>query len=194
MDIFIDFKSPASYLAIRSIENLRLRHPNLTFNWRAFSTFEREVPSVTKDRAVAERHGEVRAASIRKIHQKYASYQGLNLKFPEEAGSADLALGALSRIEEPKEKFIEAAFKAYWIDHADLNDFSTVSNLLAKNISGTVDIDKQTLREAFDAAQAAAESAGIVQAPAFLLAGQLFIGREHMPWIEEIIQNEMAKI
>ena len=37
-----------------------------------------------------------------------------------------------------------------------------------------------------DLSQAKSEEAGIVGTPAYVIEEQIFVGREHLPWIEEI--------
>lgn len=60
-------------------------------------------------------------------------------------------------------------------------------SLFEKSGSETHSLDADTLRDAATHAQNIAEEAGIVEAPAYVIENQLFIGREHLPWIEEII-------
>jgi 2-hydroxychromene-2-carboxylate isomerase len=61
-----------------------------------------------------------------------------------------------------------------------------VRDLIAKTGS-TVSADLASARGALAAAQDAAEEAGIVGAPAYVIADQIFVGREHLPWIEELV-------
>lgn len=188
LTIYIDFKSPASYLAIEPVLSLAESN-DIVLEWKPFQTFEREPPTITDDASVAYTHRKVRAASRRAIHQKYAAIQGIDLQFLKSAGNTDLALGALALIGDDPLPFIKAAFAAYWSDHADLNDPAVVSSLMAKTIGSDLSFDEQSIRDAFMSAQAKAEERGIVEAPAFSIQEQLFIGREHLPWIEEIIRT-----
>ena len=91
----------------------------------------------------------------------------------------------LSAIEGDPLPFIRAAFKAYWKKHEDLDDLQIVQGLIHE--TGTqVSVDPSKGRILLDAAQEQAEEAGIVGAPAYVIADQIFVGREHLPWIEEI--------
>ena len=65
------------------------------------------------------------------------------------------------------------------------DDEATVARILAE--TGTD--YRGHLSEApahLDLAQAKSEEAGIVGTPAYVIEEQIFVGREHLPWIEEI--------
>lgn len=189
LTVYIDFKSPASYLAMNPVLSLVERH-GIALEWKPFRTAEREVPTITDNASVAQMHRKVRAASRRAIHQKYAAHQGINLQFPESAGNTDLALGTLALISDDPLSFIKAAFSAYWTDHANLNDPSVLVPLISKTIGEDFAFDEKNLIATLESSQSEAEEFGIVDAPAFIIRDQLFIGREHLPWIEEIMRAE----
>ncbi|MEO9469959.1 DsbA family protein [Parasphingorhabdus sp.] len=186
---YIDFRSPASYLAIKPVLALAKRH-GITVQWQPFRTFERDIPDVTESPTVAQSHRRVRATSRRAIHQKYAAHQGIDLQFPDPAGNTDLALGALALIKGDPLPFIHATFAAYWTSHADLNNPDIVAPLLMKTLAEDLRFDQNAAIEALESTQEDAEERGVVDAPAFIIQDQLFIGREHLPWIEELIVTE----
>lgn len=185
LTLYIDFKSADAYLAMKPTLALAERH-GLAIDWRPFKTLQREVPRPGENESVGARHRRVRAAAERAVATKYAAHQGIELRYPVPHGVTDLALGVLACLEGDKRPFIAAAFDAYWSDHADLNAAATVSQLIAKtgaSFSGDLD----AARAALTAAQAAAEAAGIIATPAYVFADQIFVGREHLPWIEELV-------
>jgi len=184
---YIDFKSAGSLLAIDPTLALADRC-GLVVNWRPFSRADRDLPQSGADRTLIANHHRVRAQSQIAIDRKYAQLRGIELDHPKVETATDLALGALSLIEGDRVPFIRAAFAAYWQGHANLNDRDVVSNALT--MSGTVlPTDLDHARLAFQAAQAQAEDAGVVEAPAYIIKGQVFIGRQHLPWIEEIARG-----
>jgi 2-hydroxychromene-2-carboxylate isomerase len=184
---YIDFKSPGSLLAIDPTITLAERC-GIAIDWRPFSATERDLPDSGADRAVIASHHRVRLQSRRGTDTFYASLRGIELRYPQEDGSTELALGALAQVEGDRLPFIRAAFSAYWEHHSDLDDPEVVAELLATSEAGHTG-DLSTTRAAFAAAQAEAEAAGVVDAPGFVIAGQLFIGRQHMPWIEELARS-----
>lgn len=186
LSVYIDFKCPASFLALGPLLELQQR-TGVEITWYPFIMIERDVPSGSENDDVVQSHQQAREMSLRRTYIMYANLQGLALEFPEAPASTDLALGALASIEGDKLPFIKLAFKAYWEEKADLNDVSTVADLLEKCRANVNGAGKDTCRQALTTAQTAAESQGIVGTPAMVIAEQLFIGREHLPWIEEII-------
>ena len=187
LTLYIDFKSPGAYLALAPTLDLADRL-GLTIDWRPFRTVERDVPKLGKEETVGESHRRVRAASQRALAIKYAAHQGIELQFPERAGDTDHALGVLAKIEGDPLPFIHGAFNAYWHAHADLNDIAVVHALLQESgvdYRGSL----ASARNDLDTAQEQAEDAGVVGAPAYIIAEQIFVGREHLPWIEEIARG-----
>lgn len=182
--VYIDFKSAAAYLAIKSTLDLA-KDLDLAIDWRPFRTVERDVPKLGQEETVGESHRRVRAASQRALAIKYAAHQGIDLRFPEKLGVTDMALGVLTDISGDKLPYVRAAFDAYWFDHADLDDASVVQNLIEQS-GALYDGDLGNARDRLVRAQDEAEEAGIVGAPAYVIDEQIFVGREHLPWIEEI--------
>lgn len=186
LTVYIDFKAPAAYLALKPTLALAAKH-DLQLDWRAFRTVERDVPKTAGNETIGESHRRVRAASQRATQIKYAKRQGLDLKFPDKPGETNFALAALTMLPAHHTEFVEAAFAAYWQDHADLDDDNTVMALIHKSV-GSIDLPAPaSMQNTLDEALSTAEAAGIVGAPAYVIDSQIFVGREHLPWIEEII-------
>ncbi|EED30488.1 hypothetical protein NOR53_654 [gamma proteobacterium NOR5-3] len=188
---YIDFKSLPSYLALKPTLALALRH-HVAVDWRPFVTREREIPGESHDAALSKRHHEVRMASQRSTDLMYATLQGMELSYPETAAEADLALAALALMDGDKTAFVQTAFDAYWQRHADLNDKGVVESLLSA-AGCNLELSVATARSALADAQSAAQDSAVVDAPCFVVATQLFVGRQHLPWIEECLLAELAK-
>jgi len=187
LEVYVDFKCASSYLALDPTLAL-VERTGVEIAWHPFSTTERDVPAEGADAEVIARHHRVREASNRAIHVKYAALRGIDLQLPPTVGSVDLALGALAEIEGDPLPFIRACFAAYWEGHDDLDDPHVVKELLAASGIGHSG-DLTASRERFAEAQGAAEEAGIVDAPGYRIERQLFIGRQHLPWIDELIRQ-----
>ena len=190
LTVYIDFKSPGAYLAMAPTLALA-EHYGLTLEWRPFRTVERDVPKLGKEETVGESHRRVRAAALRAQSVKYAQRQGIDLKFPEQLGATDLALGALATLQGDPLPFIHAAFAAYWETHANLNDADVVGKLIEDHGDSPA-AKPQALLDTLDTALETADEAGIVGAPAYVIDEQIFVGREHLPWIEEIVRAKQA--
>ena len=60
LDIFIDFKSPAAYLALKPTQAL-LQDLDMTARWRPFRVRERDVPQIAEHETIGDAHRRVRA-------------------------------------------------------------------------------------------------------------------------------------
>ncbi len=187
--VYIDFKSAASYLALEPTLELA-RETGITIDWRPFSVRPFVVPAEQDEETVGERHRRVRAAAQRDVHLHYAAVQGRDMHFADTPAGSDAALAALAVIEGDPVPFIRAAFTAYWTEQADLADEAVAEALLQ-----SVGID----RPDWDAARAKlvsirdqAEESRIFETPSYLIADQLFLGREHLPWIRSLVAAEQG--
>lgn len=186
LDIFIDFKSPAAYLALKPTLFL-LEETGTKARFRPFRVRERDVPQIAKHETVGDAHRRVRAQSRRNIFLHYAGVQGIEMNFPAERMPTDLALGALALIDGAQTAFVEACFVAYWRDNADLDDEAVVTQLIAHS-GVTLNDDLSNARTALEASLDKAEEEGAVDTPGYLVKEQMFVGREHLPWVRQLIQ------
>ena len=187
LDIFIDFKSPAAYLALKPTLAL-LREESIGACFRPFRVRERDVPQIAEHETIGDSHRRVRAQSRRKIFLHYAAVQGIEMNFPAERRPTDLALGALALIDGPQTAFVEACFVAYWRDNANLDDEAVMAELIA-NSGVTLTGNLSNARAALDTALNKAEEDGAVDTPGFLVKEQMFVGREHLPWVRQLLQS-----
>lgn len=187
LTVFIDFNSPASYLAIQPTVQL-VQRTGVRVKWKPYRTELQKVPEKLDIETQGQSHRRVRAIARQRIHQHYATLQGIELNFRSSQGKTDIALGIFSQWKSDPQPFIREAFKAYWQDHADLNDKDTVEKIISRcgNVNG---IDVSEALSSLEAAQIEAEQIGVIDAPAYWLQDQLFIGREHLPWINEIVKG-----
>lgn len=191
MDVFIDFKSPAAYLAFKPTLALADRLANAhqvdeTINWFPVPTKQGAIPKIQDDEDRGTTHRRVRAIARQNMHLHYAKVLNLPMQFRDTPGNTDLALAALETLSGDKERFIEAAFNAYWTSEADLSDPATVQALLTETeCSADLTNPEAALDQAFNRSQ----TNGAIDAPAYVVRGQLFIGREHLPWIEAIVTD-----
>ena len=183
LTVYIDFKSAQSYLALKPTIALAEKR-SLKVVWRAFRAIEREVPDLQQKGEVAIAHYRARRRSQRALAEMYAEHQGIKLEFPQVEGSSDLALSALNVIETDPLPFINAGFCAYWDKHENLDDHETVVRLLDQTKS-IVSTDLETARSMLESSQLHAESLGVVGAPTYTIGTEVFLGREHLPLIEE---------
>lgn len=186
MRLYIDFQSPASCLAMAPTLAL-VQRCGVRIEYLPFKTSQQPVPRRRDDETVGESHRRTRAASRRDIHLKYAAIQGTPMVFPQTFAQTDLALAALLYVRDEPLAFIQAAFNAYWQHHRDLNDAAVVRQLLREHGYDEAAFDREHWLGELDRCLAEATEANVIDAPCYLIEEQLFIGREHLPWIEALL-------
>lgn len=184
--IYIDFKSPAAFLAMKPTLALQEKL-GLTLEFLPFRTSQWAIPDEKNEETRGEAHRRVRALARRDTHLKYAALQDTPMTFRDEPGETDAALAALLLVQSAPEKFISSAFAAYWTGQADLNDASVVRSLLDGRgyDASAFDVEKHLAELA--TVQQEAEEIGIIDTPAYVIDGQIFVGREHLPWLETLL-------
>ena len=185
LTVTIDFKSPASYLALEPTLALT-RETGVQIDWLPFSVRPFSVPEEQAEETVGERHRRVRAVAQRETWLHYAAVQGRGMHFAKTPAGSEAALAAMAGIDGDPVPFMRAAFAAYWKEQADLDDETVVAALLS-SVQSTAP-DPQSAGEKLLCLRAEAEESGIFESPTYVIADQLFVGREHLPWIRSLIE------
>lgn len=183
--VFIDFKSPASYLALEPTLALA-RDTGVPIDWLPFSVRPFSIPEEQADETVGERHRRVRAIAQRDTHLHYAAVQGRAMHFPNTQAGSEAALSAMAGIDGDPVPFIRAAFAAYWTEQADLDDEAVVAALFSTLNMALPDME--AAREKLISIRTKAEESGIFESPSYVIAEELFVGRQHLPWIRSLIE------
>ncbi|MEP2101568.1 MAG: DsbA family protein [Parasphingorhabdus sp.] len=187
LTIYLDFKSPASYLAFEPTLDLA-RETGVHIDWLPFSVRPLSVPEEQADETVGERHRRVRAIAQRDTYLHYSAVQGREMLFSKTPAGSDLALAAIAGMEGDPVPFMRAAFAAYWIEQVDLDNEAVVVGLLQ---SAGIDIpDLGSALEKLALVRDKASESGIFESPSYIIQDQLFVGREHLPWIKSLIVAE----
>ena len=190
MQLYIDFKCPSSYLALRPTLALS-EQLGVPIGWHPMRSYQSPLMDEKPHEEVGQRHRRVRALARQKTHQLYAQVQNLSLNFRNPPTNTDMALAALCLLGDDGSDplpFITAAFEAYWTGDADLNDARSVAALSgAPDLQNGDDSDGASAR--LEAALSEAEERGIFTSPSYVVSEQIFVGREHLPWIRELLQT-----
>ncbi len=188
VNYFIDFKSPAAYLSF---------HPTLALLddyvvklvFHPYRTGQKAVPPAHADETKGETHIRVRALAQQETHLKYAALRELPMVFPETPGNTDLALAGLLCAQQHPAAYCELAFQAYWVEGDDLNDPVAVARLLTDSGHDAAKFDFETRLQELEDLQIPSEERGVVDTPCYLIDEQVFIGREHLPWIQSLLAH-----
>ncbi len=188
---YIDFKSAESYLAFHRTITIA-KENNLEIIWSPFLTNNRIQPSFKNNETKGETHLRIREEHKRLLNLKYAKILGLPMRYPTNGNESDLALSILPKIIEDKEDYIALAFQYFWVENRNLNDKSNVIELLEESKKDTKFLDDiKGLIHALIITTDQAKESGIIATPTYELQGELFLGREHLPWIKEQLSNNL---
>ena len=180
---YIDFKSLECFLAIEPIIALAEEF-GVGIDWQPFSSRPRALPTQVDDETVTQTHHRVRAESEHRLRHLYASVRGY--KIPSDSATKDStrALIRLNQITGDRTAFVKQAFEASWLENRNLDDANLLDQI-CMTASAAFDPAKNDLENV----QTIAEEAGLFDAPTFVIAGQLFMGRAHIPWMRELLQQ-----
>ena len=180
---YIDFKSLECFLAIEPII-LLAEEFGVAIDWRPFEKRMLEIPTQVEDETVTQTHKRVRGESRRRLGLHYASVRGYEIAKEPSTQDSTKALMRLYQISGNRTEFVKHAFDACWLENKNLDD----SNLLDKICLEASAVHDPT-KNGFEESQAIAEEAGLFDAPTFVINGQLFMGRAHIPWMRELLQQ-----
>ncbi len=198
--VALDLRHPFSYLALAPSFAFAAQL-ELEVDWlpiRAQALRAPSAPGPADDRGI--RHRRARAEMIAREIAVYAGVQGLAIESPYRDGPADAFHFAWLWVREREplrlRALLEQAFRRYWAVALDPESPGDVARLL-----GALDFDLSRFREwaradgpaALDAARSALAGAGVDQAPAYVLGGEVFYGRQHLPMLRWILQGRSGE-
>ncbi len=189
MKFYIDFKSAESYLALLPTQKCA-SHYAVEIDYLPFRSAHQAVPPLPDAPNKGETHRHVRALSRRRLQLKYANIQGRIMQFRDTDTDTDLALAALLYIKDDHpEAYIEAAFQTYWQSADDLNDEVIIRQLLSQHHYNAAGFDAALWRAKLDECMSQSIEDGIFETPSYLIGEHLFLGREHLPWVAELLSG-----
>lgn len=185
--VVLDVKDPHSYLAKDPTYALA---DDLGFeiDWLPLvSRPLRRHPPGGEDRG--SRHRRFRAAYVERSIARYASVRGITIRNIYRAPDSGLAgmgmLAAREHSERALRNYLDRIFRQYWEEDLDIEDADIISGLLSA--AGVVDPDFDTAR--FEALQESLALAGVFETPAYLVDGEMFFGRAHLPMVRWMLSN-----
>jgi 2-hydroxychromene-2-carboxylate isomerase len=191
--VAIDFRCAASYLAAAPTRALESRL-GVRFDWLPFPMVTRTRPDIVvsgDDRSA--RHFRARSEYVANDLRRYAAARGLDLgdgRRETDTTTASLGLLWLSRRASPDAgEFVAGVFDRIWRDNAEA-DIAFVEGLLAADARGFRAYATGDGPRDLETTRAQLSSEGVWNVPAFLVADQLFIGRQHLPLLERLATAE----
>jgi len=192
--VCVDFRNPHAWLAVEPTRALEARL-GAAFDWLplAVPPLLRPTPECDGDDRAA-RHRRFRARYFENDLRRYAEARGLGPGDPYHAPDTGLAALALLyvRAKAPQRGgvFAERVFALVWQLAVDVAEPEAVDAALTH-----AGVDPRGFRDfaagdgprQLAALQAELEALGLYTVPAYLIGGEPFLGRQHLPMIEWLL-------
>jgi 2-hydroxychromene-2-carboxylate isomerase len=200
--VYTDYKSPYAFLAKDCVYELE-RELRVEVEWLPYTL---DIPSFLGSARVNDR-GEIIVAD-RNAHQwrrvrysymdarRQAQQRGLVIRGPQKIWDSSLAaIGMLWAKRQGLARlrgYHDRVFAGFWRRELDIEDGSVIAAVLAEagaDTAGFAEYSTGPGRREHDAICEAAEAAGVFGVPTFVVDGELFWGREHLPDIRQKLVN-----
>lgn len=192
--VYIDIKSPYAYLAVQPTRELE-RELGVKFDWRPFVL---DIPSYLGSASLDD-SGDV-AEQSRSTEQwagvkyayadcrRYANLSGMTIRGTVKIWDTNLVstamLWAKQHSHQALDKFIDLVYVPFWKRELDIDNVSLIKGLLDRAGADGSGFLSWANREGFAINQKLQEdvfNAGIYGVPSFIVDGQMYFGREHLP-------------
>jgi 2-hydroxychromene-2-carboxylate isomerase len=196
--IYIDYKSPYAYLAKDLAYPLERDYP-VRLDWLPYVL---DIPSFLGSARVDDSGGVIKdernAHQWRRVRYSYmdcrreARKRGLVIRGPQKIWDSTLAacgmLYAKRQGHAVLRRYHDLIFERFCKRELDIEDPAVVGAVLAEagaDTAGFATFSAREGREEVDRICRAAEALGVFGVPTFVIDGELFWGREHLPEIRE---------
>lgn len=180
---YIDFKSLECFLALEPIIALA-EECAVSIDWQPFSSHPRALPTHVSDESVTQIHHRVRAKSENRLRHHYASLRGYQINEDPATMDSTRALIRLNQITGDRTPFVKRSFEVSWLENRSLDDPELLDMICQQSL-----VIHDPTKDDFNQIQVRAEEAGLFDSPTFVIDGQLFMGRAHIPWMRELLQR-----
>ena len=149
---------------------------------------QRSVPAGVAETA-AQRHARVRADYFAKDNARYAKWQGVALRRTAEGVNSALAsAGCLWASRHGVARaYLERVWLSFWAN--ELNIECGASLAIALTEVGAPGFHDADLNAQLKAHEADVAARGVFAVPTFLLDGEMFVGRAHLPMIRSLLSG-----
>ena len=198
--VYIDFKSPYAFIARKPTLALA-KGLGIDVDWRPLTL---DIPSYLgsarlndKGKVVESKRSPKQWAMVKYAYRdarRYAALQGYTLRGTVKIWDTSLAhigmMWAKQHGESVLNTYIDNFYERFWRREVDAEDPVVIQSLLVEAGAGAEGFaayaDGDGRRE-HDVMQAAIFEAGVYGVPSYVVDGQLFFGREHLPMIQWLL-------
>lgn len=195
--VYTDYKSPYAYLANGPVQHLA-EETGATLLWKPYILdIPKFLGSARVDAAGNVLEEDRNAHQWRRVRYSYmdcrrqARKQGLTIRGPQKIWDSSLAAAGMlwaQRAGEPAFRYYHAAvFERFWRRELDIEAVPAIAAVLHE--AGAMGFPAWADRGRAEVSQIAAdaEALGVFGVPSFIVNGELFWGREHLPDIRAML-------
>lgn len=198
--VYIDLKSPYAFIAIEPTRAMAAAL-GVRVDWRPFTL---DIPSYLGS-AHLDKKGRVAKANrtpqqwtgVRYAYRdarRYASLRGKTLRGTEKIWDSSLAgiamLWAKRQGDSAFDRFVDEAYARFWRRDLDIENLDVLEGLLGETglaVEGFRAFASGPGRVEHDELNDAAFAAGVFGVPTYLVADEMWFGREHLPRVEWLL-------
>jgi 2-hydroxychromene-2-carboxylate isomerase len=198
--VYIDYKSPYAYLAKDLAYELARDFP-VRLEWRPYdldlADFMGSARIDDQGRVLEQQRSPHQWRRVRYSYmdcRRQARRRGLVLRATQKIWDSSVALCGLLFAKRQGEavlhRYNDIVFERFWKRELDIEDPTVIAGVLAEAGAADAGFDAYLAgrgRAELDAACRDAEAAGVFGVPSFILDGELFWGREHLPDIRAML-------
>lgn len=189
IDFVFDFTSVDCWLAFGPTCRLadELRVP---VNWLPMRVPAKAAAEAKENESVAERHARVRAEYMASENARYAERLGVPLK--RSGAGVDSWPAAAACIwaseHDAGREFVGRVFAGFWEARLDIEDAATITGILEELGAPGFDLDAGARR--LEELREKLAERGAFGIPTYLVEGQMFMGRQHLPMIRWLLTGQ----
>lgn len=203
--VYIDIKSPYAYIAKDATYEL-LDELGIDADWRPITL---DIPSylgsarldasgkVAESNRTQEQWSGVRYAYA--DARRYAKLRGLMLRGTTKIWDSSVAhigmLWAKQQSQRVLRDYIGRVYEPFWKRELDIEDEAVIARVLCEagaDVHGFEDYLHGEGRTLHDTMQAAIFDSGIFGVPSYIVDGELFFGREHLPMVRWLLKGRIG--
>lgn len=190
IELAIDFSSADSYLAFNATRAL-VNDLAVEFHVLPYRVELSRIEHVGDHESVSVRHQQVRNRYREMNAARYAAVQNLPPLRTDPYEDTTLALGGLVVANQAGFdvgiRFAEMIFRRYWHESLAIDERNEIHSCLyecgiAESDSKLNDANLLSVRDEL-------EEKGVMSVPMYVVNGELFQGRQHLPWIQELLST-----
>jgi 2-hydroxychromene-2-carboxylate isomerase len=198
--VYIDYKSPYAFVAIEPTYQIE-DHFGIEIDWRPLTL---DIPSYLgsarlddRGRVAEENRSPEQWSAVRyayKDARRYAALQGNTLRGTVKIWDTSLAhIGMMWAKRQGRavlRAFTRGIYLPFWRRELDVEDLAAISATLEQagaDVSGFAVFAGGAGRAEHDAMQPAIFDAGIFGVPTYVIDGEVFFGREHLPRVRWMV-------